>query len=122
MFNSFQLGSVTVELHNGWSVTRFADGLEVHAHHAEQPGQAATALSLGYSDPIAMNKEHDLAHSLLCYWLGLPCSPTLRDVATDNPASEIHFHEEQAVLALTRFANAVGVSLVEVARKISRGQ
>jgi hypothetical protein len=112
---------VTVSIQGGYTVTTFADGLEVHAQHAEQPGQAETATSLGFSSVEGMNREHDSVHSLLCYWLGLPCSPTLRDVATDTPASEIHYHEEQAVMAVQRFANSVGVSLVEVARKISRG-
>jgi hypothetical protein len=119
---SIHLGTVTVEAFDGYTVTRFADGKEVHALHAEQPGQAETAKGLGYPDAEAMNRDHDLAHSLLCYWLGLPCSPTLRDVATGTPAHEIHYLEEAAVMALCRFANATGVSLVEVARNISRGR
>jgi len=116
-----RLGTVTVTTHDGYTVTRFADGREVHAHHAEQPGQAETAKGLGYRDATAMNRDHDLTHSLLAYWLGLPCSPTLRDVASGAPATEIHYLEEAAVLAIQRFANATGVSLLEVARTISRG-
>jgi len=116
-----QLGSVTVEIHDGYTVTRFADGKEVHALHAEQPGQAETAKGLGYPDAEAMNTEHDLAHCLLAYWLGLDCSPTLRDVADGKPATEPHWLEEEAVMSLCKFANAMGVSLVEVARNISRG-
>jgi len=115
------LGSVTVEDHDGYTITRFADGLEVLALHAEQPGQAETAKGLGYVDAEAMNTEHDLGHSLLAYWLGLECSPTLRDVAEGKPATELHCIEEEAVMAIQRFANAMGVSLVEVARNISRG-
>ena len=115
-----RLGSVTVETFDGYTITRFADGKEVHALHAEQPGQAETAKGLGYPDAEAMNTEHDLAHSLLCYWLGLPESPTLRDVAEGKTASDLHYLEEEAVMAIQRFANAVGVSLVEIARNISR--
>lgn len=115
-----KLGSVTVETFDDYTVTRFADGLEVHAHHAEQPGQADTAARLGYAEAFAMNKEHDLAHALLAYWLGLPHSPTLRDVAEGKPANDLHYLEEEAVMALCRFSNAVGVSLLDVARDISR--
>lgn len=118
---TLHLGSVTVESFDGYTVTRFDDGLEVHALHAEQPGQTETAKGLGYLDAASMNRDHDLTHSLVCYWLGLPCSPTLRDVATGTPASEIHYLEETAVLAIQRLANATGVSLLEVARNISRG-
>lgn len=62
-----------------------------------------------------MNREHDLTHSLLARALGLPHSPTLHDVAHGRAASDLHAIEEEAVLALQRFARAAGVDLVATA-------
>jgi hypothetical protein len=116
---ALQLGAVAVEIHDGWTVTRFSDGQEVHALHREQPGQADLAARLGYGTAAAMNREHDLAHSILAHALGLPHSHTLHDVAHGRPASDLHAIEEEAVLALQRFARAAGVDLVAVATEQS---
>ncbi|WP_046869282.1 hypothetical protein [Microvirga massiliensis] len=116
----FQIGAVTVEVQDDYTVTTFPDGRQLHARHSGHADQAETAARLGYSSVEAMNREHDLTHALLAYWLGLPWSPTLRDVVTNTPATEIHYLEEEAVLAIQRFAVAMGVDLLEVARRISR--
>jgi hypothetical protein len=110
------LGSVVVSVRDGLTTTRFADGRVCHAHHTEQPGQADKALELGYPSAEAMNREHDLTHSLLAWWLGLACSPTLYGMATGIVARRWR-EEEAAVLAVQRYARAMGVDLVEVAER-----
>lgn len=114
-----RLGPVSIEIGTGWTVTRLPNGREVWADHAEQPGQAETAARCGYESAGDLNREHDLAHSLLAYWLGLDASPTLLDVSLARPRALIHDAEEAAVLAVQTFARAVGVDLVEVARRAS---
>lgn len=115
----FRLGATEVELHDGYTVTRFPDGCEVHARHDQQPGQDRLARSLGYARAQDMNIHHDLAHTLLSTMLGLPHSITLRGVA-DNNHWPGHHLEEAAVLALQAFANAAGIDLVKVAEAHSR--
>lgn len=97
------------------TITRLPDGRTVLAEHAEQPGQSETALDLHYPDARSMNRDHDVLHTLLAYWLGLPASPTLVQVADGNFGSDLARAEEAAVLALARFANLAGVDLQSVA-------
>ena len=117
---SFHFGHVSVDIGNGSTVTTFADGskLKVTAQHAEQPGQADIAEGLGYDSAEAMNVEHDMLHSLIAHWLGLDGSPTLKGVAAGNHFSAWR-EEESAVFALAAYANAIGVDLMEVARRYS---
>lgn len=89
----------------------------VLAEHEEQPGQAETAAGLRYPDAQSMNRDHDLMHSLLAHWLGLPASPTLIQVADGQFGSDIAAAEEAAVLAVQRFANLAGVDLQAVAAR-----
>ena len=116
----FHLGAAVVALHAGYTLTRFPDGSEAHARHDDLAhlGQARMAADLGYADEVAMNREHDLLHSLLASWLGLPCSPALQAVArgVDAPMGWI---EEATVLALQRFAVSQGVDVVALARQRS---
>lgn len=99
-----QIGSTAVTIGDGETVTLFADGLTLSASHDEQPGQLETAERLGVS-VAQMNAEHDLVHSMLAQWLGLPHSPTLYGVATKNYFAA-HSVEEQAVLGIQAFARA----------------
>jgi hypothetical protein len=78
---SFRLGATVVEIHPGYTVTRSADGREVHAHHREQRGQAGLARDLCYGGDVEALNNHDLTHSLLAAFLGLPHSLTLAAVA-----------------------------------------
>jgi hypothetical protein len=118
-----RFGDVSVEIHNGYTVTRFPNGKELHAAHAPQPGQEKTALELGYGDDIeAMNRDHDMLHSMLCYMLGLKCSVTLRNVAMKLPTEDVQFHEEEAVLAVQRFAKLMGIDLMLIARRLTAQQ
>lgn len=114
---SVRLGQNAVLIGLESTATHFADGSVTEADHAAQPGQAKTAASIGYSSAEAMNREHDLAHSLLAHWLGLDYSPTLHAVA-NGQRSAIWEAEESAVLALQRFARAAGVDLVKRAAEI----
>jgi hypothetical protein len=98
------------------TITRFADGSIAYADHAVQPGQAERAAEIGYPSAEAMNREHNLTHSLLAHWLGLDYSPTLHAVA-NGQRSAIWQAEESAVLAIQQFARAAGVDLVKLARE-----
>ncbi len=114
-----QIGSTVVTIGDGETVTHFADGLTLSASHEEQPGQRETADKLGITVE-QMNAEHDAVHSMLATWLGLPHTPTLYGVVTKNyfPA---HAVEEEAVLAIQKWAAAAGVDLVEVAKGMADG-
>jgi hypothetical protein len=112
-----KLGKVQVRVTTEETVTRFEGGKVCRAFHAPQYGQHAMAEELGYESAEAMNREHDLAHSLLSYWLGLPYSPTLYGQAIGRP-SAFWREEEAAVLSLQRFARIMGIDLVEVAEAV----
>lgn len=116
---TFRLGECRIDLMDGYTRTRFADGRRCLAEHREQPGQRELAASLGYASAVAMNIRHDLCHSLLAVFLGLPHSPTLRGVADGNFWPH-HKLEEAAVLAVQAFANAAGVDLLKAAATHSR--
>jgi hypothetical protein len=65
-----------------------------------------------------MSREHELGHHLISAMLGLPHSPTMWAVAhgTEDPTGPL---EEAAVMAVQRFARAVGASLVDAALRHS---
>lgn len=97
---------VVIELHRGYTVTKFRDGLEVCALHTEQEGQAETAKFLRMSIQ-EMNESHDIVHSCLANWLGLDYSPALRCAAQGRSGGELEDIEEAAVLALQRYIAAL---------------
>jgi hypothetical protein len=113
---TLRIGSTEIDLHDdGLTVTRLADGAEIPARAQEDNAYIERALLLGYgTDTAAMSREHEVCHSLLAAWLGLPESPTLRGVADGSFWPHWHL-EEAAVLAIQAFARAAGVDLVEVA-------
>jgi hypothetical protein len=119
VFQSFHFGHVSVDIGDGYTVTTLADGSKVPAQHAEQPGQAELAAAHGYDSATELNRDHDLAHSLLSHMIGLEASPTLAGVAAGK-----HFKywqvEEAAVLALQAFCKVAGVDLMELARRYSK--
>lgn len=102
-----RVGKNTVVVHDGYTVVTLPDGNEVHSLHKEQPGQDKTAAHIGCSVET-MNQTHDLFHVILADAIGLDHSPTLMDVAIGTPENEIHWIEEEAVIAMQRFAQAVG--------------
>jgi hypothetical protein len=122
LLHTFVLGTVTVLLYEGYTITRFADGLELCARHDDvaQVGQEETALRLGYDSVPAMNRDHDLLHSLLAVWLGHGASPTLRARAEGRTW---HFAaiEEEAVLALQELLVRLQTTAVEVAQQMQGG-
>lgn len=114
-----RLGRTEILIGPGFTTTNFADISTAYADHTAQSGQAERAAEIGYPSAEAMNREHDVAHSLLAHWLGLDYSPTLYAIA-NGQRSAIWQEEESAVMALQRFARAAGVDLVKRAREISR--
>jgi hypothetical protein len=90
-----------------WCLTRLPCGREVHAHpNAESP---AMAERLGYGqDVAAMTRHHDALHSMLCCMLGMTASHSLMLVAGCESDATLAALEEDAVLAVQRFARAAG--------------
>lgn len=103
-----------LELHDdGLTVTRYAGGLDVPARAHATPEYRRRALEHGYGGDVdLMSREHEAAHHLLARLLGLAHSPTLMGVVA-RPHWWGWQKEEGAVLALQRYARAVGVDLVE---------
>lgn len=102
---------VTVEIHEGLTVTRFADGLSIDGAPDGSAEQLRTCRELGYGDDVErMNRHHDIAHSLIAAWLGLPHSPTLR-AAAEGTVWPMWPVEEDAVKAIQRLALCAGVDL-----------
>lgn len=97
---------VVIELHRGYTLTRFNDGHQVCALHSEQAGQADVAKMIKMSIQ-EMNQSHDLLHSCLANWLGLDYSPALRCAAMGKQAGELEMMEEQAVLSLQAYIAAI---------------
>ena len=109
---TYRLGTATVQQTERYTITRYDDGGQVVADHAPQLGQADTAEAHGLTVED-MNRDHDLAHTLLAVMLGLPASPTLAGVASGKHWPHWH-REEAAVLALQGYAAAAGADLDEL--------
>lgn len=93
--------------------TTLPDGAEVVAAPEPTASYRAQAERLGYgTDSMRMCVDHEVLHSALAAWLGLSESPTLGRVARGQGDSDLTGMEEDAVLALQRFANAAGVDLL----------
>lgn len=114
---TYRLGDALVEIGSDAVVTTFADGASVSAAIAEQPGQAEIAARLGIT-VAAMNRGHDLAHSLLAVLLGLRASPTLHAVAHGRTWPQ-WWVEEHAVLGLQHLASVLGLSIEDIAAQYS---
>jgi hypothetical protein len=114
---TIRIGSTVIEMHDsGLTVTKVSTG-DVPAFPPDDEYQLRNAQELGYgNDRFLASRDHELAHSLLAHWLGLPESPTLAGVAAGNHWP-YWWREEAAVLALQGFARAAGVSLIEIAQK-----
>lgn len=115
---TYKLGRVTVDHTERQTTTILPNELKVFASHEHSEGQEKTAAD--YQLTVAdMNRTHDLTHSLLAHWLGLAASPTLQGVATGEHYAN-WWIEERAVLAIQSFADAMGVDLVDVAKRNQR--
>ena len=113
----FQLGDALVEVTADKVVTTFVDGSFVVAEIAEQPGQADIAEKIGVSVE-QMNRDHDLAHSVLAVFMDQPRSPALWAVAHGKTWPG-WWKEEAAVLELQALAAELGVSIQDIARRYS---
>ena len=118
MTEIIELGSTTIVVTDDMVLTIFSNGRIAKAKRKEIPGQAQTASELGMS-VSEMNRTHDLVHSLLCHWLGLPHSPTLFAVSVEDTYNNWRV-EEKAVLAIQQFSRVLGLDLVQVAQKEAR--
>lgn len=97
-----------VRARNGRCITRLPEGVFVRA--CPNGDSLASARALGYGDDVrAMCEDHDLLHARLCAALGLP-SHALRMAAGLEHDPHLARLEEDAVLAVTRWANAGGVT------------
>ncbi|WP_424139884.1 hypothetical protein [Roseomonas chloroacetimidivorans] len=108
-----RFGATTVQIFEWGCTTTLPCGRVIHA--APQPGAdyAETARRLGYGpDVLGMCHDHDAAHAALAHLLGLPVSPVLSTVAGISVHGPVeHGLEEDAVMAIQRFARTVGVDL-----------
>lgn len=111
-----QIGEALVLIDGNETRTVFASGAESIAHHMPQLDQSITARRIGAPSVEAMNRTHDLAHSLVARALGLPASPTLLSMAEGWPRYPHWRAEENAAFALQTWAFATGVDLVQTAR------
>ena len=112
---SFSFGATSVDLDGPYSVTTMPGGARIVAAPQDNDDYRRTALRLGYgSDTIRMCHDHDACHAWLAQALGLPESPSLRNVADGIGDTPLTWLEEDAVCAVQRYANAAGVSLSEV--------
>jgi hypothetical protein len=111
-----RLGDNAISYHDGHLRTVLPDGSIVLAVAHDTAEYAATAARLGYgADVEKLNRDHDIVHSLLAHWLGLPASPALSGAAREAEGTELTGAEEDAVMAIQRFANLAGIDLAAVA-------
>jgi hypothetical protein len=104
-------GTLIEVLPNGSRIT-LPSGAVVEGAPHDTDEYRATALRLGYgADTLEMCQQHDPLHSLLCDWLGLGDSRSLRCAAGLEEESEVSAAEEAAVLSVQRFMRLAGVGL-----------
>ena len=115
-----RLGDTVIRLFGpDYTETVIAD-LSVPAAPNGDPDQARLVHDLGYGDDIAlMCREPEIAHTLIAHLLLDRPSPVLCGVALGSHVPQSWF-EEGAAIALQRWARFLGVSLVDVARRLSR--
>jgi hypothetical protein len=95
------------------------DGATICGMPEDTDSYRETAAEHGYrDDTLRLCQEHELTHVALAHILGLAESPTMRMVASGNGHQRLANIEEAAVLALQRFANVVGVNLIDRFRDI----
>lgn len=109
-YRSYQIGDVLVTQGPSWVVTRFPDGAEVHAHPDGSEFQDAAARSLGYSDTAGLNRDHDVAHTLISLAMGDAHSHTLRGVAVGSYAPPARVALEEGLAMLLQRVSQVGIA------------
>jgi len=109
-----QFDSTLIEVHADSTRITFADGTVVTGAPEDTDSYRATAERHGYgADTLQLCKEHEVLHIALCHWLGID-SPTMRLVRHGDDARlhRLNRLEEDAVLAVQKFAKAAGIDLV----------
>lgn len=103
---------MVVEFYTDACFSFYPNGACVPAAPEDSDKYRATAESVGYGgDTARLCLEHELIHHALSDWLGIR-SPTLERVSQgQTDPTWINQCEEEAVLAVQRFANAAGISL-----------
>lgn len=90
-----------------WMATRIDGYPFVATGNPDDPASVTLAHDLGYGgDTWAMSRDHELIHSWLAVWRGLPFSPTLWAVSRGDKhlaADLIREWEEGDVLALQKY-------------------
>ena len=112
-------GDALVAFPSWGTLITWSDGTFVSGAPEDTDTYRKTALDYGYgTDTLALCRDHELLHVALCHWLGVS-SPVLNALRlrVDMVGVEIRILEEAAVLAVQRFAKAMGVDLrAELAR------
>ena len=99
-------GRTRVRITATGSETTLPDGRVLPAQPQDTPAYRAQAQAIGYGDDmLAMCREHDYLHALLCQALGLPVSPALLGAINGAPTNDLTGAEEDLVLAAQRFLN-----------------
>lgn len=110
---TYLIGACRVTIGPTWTVTRWPDGAELHAHPDGTEEQAAIARSLGYGDDVGrMNADHDALHTLLAVTDGHDHSPTLRGVAEGRYVPRAVSDAEEARVLLVQRLLQVGLHAV----------
>lgn len=113
---SYHLPTGTVEMTTSAIVTTVHGGASAKAVPTYKQEDHDRARSLGYDTPWEMHRDHDLTHCLLAYWLGLAEPPVIAGVARGEPLTKAGSGaEEEAVLAIQKFAQQQGVDLRKLA-------
>lgn len=111
-----RIGEVEVTRGDSWVVSRFPDGMEVHAHPQRDAEDIARAASLGYghaADAVdRMTRDHDVLHHLIAVTRGESHSPTLRGVADGRYVRQDVSHDEEVVVLLVQRLLNVGLDEV----------
>ena len=109
-----QFGSTIIEVYPDSTRIIFPDGTIVAGAPQDTESYRATAEQHGYgADTLQLCKEHEVMHVALCHWLGID-SPTMRLLRYGDDARlhRLNGLEEAAVLAVQKFARAIGVDLI----------
>jgi hypothetical protein len=110
------LGDTVVFVFEGYTETRILGMKPLQGLHDLQPGQKEIADALGLP-PDKMNSGHDLTHSLLAHWCGLPYSPSLASAAGGPKVDEaLSGAEEDAVKAIQRYLSLLGKHPTDLVR------
>lgn len=102
----------TIEILPEGSRITLSCGTVVEGRPHDTDSYRAMARELGCGDDtLAMCREHDPLHAMLCDWLGLGESLSLLCAAGLRAEDEISAAEETAVLAVQRFIRLAGGSI-----------